>query len=244
MMKIEQKRLKAFYDILRALVPEVRLMITPDGWNTLAVDTANVAMVSVNLPKDQFAAYQDETKSEIGLDLGKLKNMLEAMKDPESRITIERVKDTQRIKATDGRYSYTISPLDPATLRKRPNPPNLALPASIAIDGKELHETIRALAHISDKVKMTVSKEGGLACYADGDTDHLRKDLPAGVDSKLPETPLTSLFSLDYLSDMTRAMKDVGTVTISMSQDHPVRFDFITEGMECSYLLAPRLEAQ
>ena len=47
MMKIDQNKISSFVDVIRALVPECRLMITADGLNVLAIDTANVAMVSV-----------------------------------------------------------------------------------------------------------------------------------------------------------------------------------------------------
>jgi DNA polymerase III sliding clamp (beta) subunit (PCNA family) len=62
MMRIEQKTLDAYISILRALVPECRLMITADGWNTAATDTANVAMVLATLPKAAFEEYTETGK--------------------------------------------------------------------------------------------------------------------------------------------------------------------------------------
>jgi proliferating cell nuclear antigen len=239
MMKIEQKRLKSFYEIMKALVPECRLMINQDGWNTMAVDTANVAMVSVVLPKTQFAQFEGEEKGEIGLDLVKIKNALDAMHDPGSQIRIERQKG--RVQLTDNKYTYTITPLDVSTLRKRPTPPNLNLPATITIDGKELQETIRALSAVSDKVRLTAGKDGLALSAEGGDADTLRKEIPAGDGSKLPAATFDSLFSLDYLKEMARAMKEAGTISLHMGQDHPVRFDFSIDGMECTYLLAPRI---
>jgi len=46
-----------------------------NGIYTRAVDTANVAMISINLQKEAFETYI-ATKGEIGLDIAKMKNIL------------------------------------------------------------------------------------------------------------------------------------------------------------------------
>jgi hypothetical protein len=79
MMKIDEKKISAFVDTLRDMVPECRLMITPDGISTLAVDTANVAMVSANLPAAAFEEYKEE-KFELGMDVTKWKTAVDLMK--------------------------------------------------------------------------------------------------------------------------------------------------------------------
>jgi proliferating cell nuclear antigen len=242
MMRIEQKTLDAYISILRALVPECRLMITADGWNTAATDTANVAMVIAAMPNTAFTEYQPGDKAEIGMDVQKWSDMLKVMKDPKSTITIER-KDTGKIGISDSAYTYTHVPLDPNTVRKRPNIPGINLPAVVVIDPAELTEVIRAMAVISDKVRFTAGKDG-LELAAEGDTDKLRKALtvkdPAA--SRPPEKPVSSLFSLDYLKDISRAMKDAGSISVCVGQDHPIRFDFAIAGITASYMVAPRIE--
>jgi len=44
-------------------------------------------------------------------------------------------------------------------------------------------------------------------------------------------------------SGIAKAFKDAGDITVHMNSDHSVRFDFKIMGMECSYLIAPRIEA-
>jgi len=246
MMKISQERLATFCGILGAIVPECRLMITRDGWNTMAVDTANVAMVSANLPGTLFEEFsEEEEKVEIGMDLQKWKNILTVMNDKKSIIEIEQQKSAGKIRITDGRYTYLHVPLDVSTVRKRPTIPFLSLPSGVKVEAKEIQEAIKALGVIADKARFTSSIKGGLALDADGDTDHLSKVLTALDGSKFPAEPVSSLFSLDYLSDMTKAMKESGTITVSTGQNHPVRFDFEPlDGFECSYLVAPRIEQE
>jgi proliferating cell nuclear antigen len=240
MMKIEQRKLDAFIGILEALVPECKLMITADGWNTASTDTANVAMVVATLPATAFAEYTVTDKTEIGFDVPKWANMLKVMHDPKSTITIDR-QDTGRFKVSDGAYTFTHVPLDPSTVRKRPNAPGINLPATVVINPVELAEVIKAMAVIGDKARFTVGKDG-LELAAEGDTDKLRKTLEKKDGSKLPEQPVSSLFSLDYMKDIARAMKGAATVSVHAGQDHPIRFDFEIAGIEASFLVAPRIE--
>lgn len=241
MMKISQKRLAAFCSTILALTPECRLTINDLGWNTQSVDTANVAMVSANLPKDQFEEFTESESTEIGMDMPRWKDMLAVMNDKDSTIAIERMKDTCRINISDGKYTYTHAPLDVTTVRKRPNPPNIALPATIEIAAKEFQEAIKAMGVIADKARLTTDK-AGLAIDSEGDTDKLHKVVEATGKCQVPEVSASSIFSLDYLTDIAKAMKDAGTLTVCVGIDHPVRFDFTLENIEASYLLAPRIE--
>lgn len=236
MMCINQKRIAAFIGILRALVPECRLMISAeDGLNVLAVDTANVGMVSCRLPKESFEEFSEE-KTEIGMDVERFRTAIDTMAG--DTITITRKED--RIIFADGSCTYTHIPLDPSTVRKRPTLPNISLPATIVIDAKEYHETIKTVGKIGDKARYTITGNI-LEIKSEGDTDEVRKTLhSAGGDGSYKGTA-ASLFSLDYLKDTAKAMKDAGKITVSLGQDHPVRFDFDYETIEASFILAPRI---
>lgn len=241
-MKITQKRLAALCDTLRALVPECRLTITENGLIVLAVDTANVGMVGINLPAASFEEFKEEA-GEVGMDVGKWMDMLKVMKEPGSIITIDRNAASGKIRISDGQYTYTHTPLDPSTLRKKANAPNLSLPSSVIIDAKEYHEVVKAMGVIGDKVRLQIDGER-FELSAEGDTDALRKEIASKPQDKNNGAAVASLFSIDYLKEVAKAMKDAGTITVHLGQDHPVRFDFDYEGMECSFLLAPRIESE
>jgi proliferating cell nuclear antigen len=244
-MKIEQKRIALFCDILRALVPECRLMITESGISVLAVDTANVGMVSVRLPYtcfEEFGIHADGKfdNLEVGMDVEKWKTAIALMKA--APLTITQDPSTKKITFSDGLYTYTHVPLDPTTIRKRPTIPGIQLPAAIAVDAKELAETIRAMGVVGDKVRIR-SRGDNLVLDTEGDTDRLQKDLNGETVGKIITDPVSSLFSLDYLREVTKVMRMAGKITVCCGQDHPIRFDFEIDGMECSYLLAPRIES-
>jgi len=246
MMKISRTRLAAFVEILTAMVPECRLIVGENGWNTQATDTANVGMVIVSLPKASFEEYIETGRTEIGMNVLKWVEMLKVMDDDKSTIAISHTPGKSTLTITDGKYTYTHNPLDPTTVRKWPNTPGIQLPAKIVIAPGEFAEAIKAMSVIGDKVIFTAGREG-LALETEGDTDHLRKPLTiqdTGA-STLPEIPMKSLFSLDYMRDIAKAMKGAGSITVCMGQDHPIRFDFEIDGLlEASFLQAPRIEAE
>lgn len=237
MMKLTHKRLATFCSLIAALVPECRLMITKDGLNTLAVDTANVGMVSVRLPATAFEQFT-VTDAEVGMDVGKWKGAVTIM---EKADTIEIVQDNGKIQFSDGSYTYTHNPLDPTTLRKRPTPPAITLPATVVMNSKDLAEHLKAMGIVADRVRFIAENET-LRLEAEGDTDHIRKVIEHKDGSKFPAGKISSLFSLEYLKEIGKAMKDAGDITLHLGDNHPIRFDFDIEEMEVSYLLAPRIE--
>jgi proliferating cell nuclear antigen len=141
----------------------------------------------------------------------------------------------------DGSYTYTHVTLDPSTLRPRPKSPGINLPASVVIDAKEFSEVIKSMAVIGDKIRMGI-KGSALEISTEGDTDKLVKEIKC-QEGHANVVEAKSLYSIDYLKDVAKAMKDAANITVHMNDNHPVRFDFEIEGMECSYMIAPRIEA-
>ena len=62
----------------------------------------------------------------------------------------------------------------------------------------------------------------------------------------LQATDAKSLFSLDYLSDMSKILGKSNEVTIDLGKDFPLKIRIkIAEGHgEVSYMLAPRVESE
>jgi proliferating cell nuclear antigen len=242
MMKIEAKKLETFCSVVSALVQECHLTITKDGLTTRAVDAANVAMVQVLLPNTAFTEFTIEP-GVIGMDVAKWKQALGVMK-PDAVIAIDRPKEG-RITMSDGGYDYKLTPLDPNTIRKQPNVPTFNLPNALTVDGKEFAEAIKALAVIGDKARLTI-RGATLELSTEGDTDFLKKEIPGEpMTGKKNETAAASLFSLDYLREITKGasgMKGAEKIAISLGIDHPVRFDFDIGELSGSYVIAPRIE--
>ncbi len=65
-------------DVIAALVTECRLHVGEDGLKTRAVDTANVAMISLDLSREAFSSFV-ATECELGVDISKMKNIIGMM---------------------------------------------------------------------------------------------------------------------------------------------------------------------
>jgi proliferating cell nuclear antigen len=231
-------------DAIAALVTECRLHTAEDLIRTRAVDTANVAMVSLELRSTAFNSFS-ATTGELGLDIAKMKNILGMMGKGDA-LTLSLLDEDRKLELSFGGYRYSVTLLDVNTIRKDPNPPGIELPGKAVIAGDALNSAIKAAAVISDKIALGIDPDA-MTFYmeAEGDTDHIK--LALGEDELVALSPVRarSLFSLDYLKDMGRVMARAEKVEVYLGIDHPVRFAFdIADGNgHVEYLLAPRIEA-
>jgi proliferating cell nuclear antigen len=231
-------------DVISALVPECRLHVGESGIRTRAVDTANVAMVSIELSSEAFNSFV-ATESELGIDIAKMKNIL-GMVGKGDVMKMELPDDGHKLELNFGGYKYSITLLDVNTIRKDPNPPTINLPGKAVLSGTSLNNAIKAAAVISDKIALGIDPSAGIFYMeAEGDTDHIRLDLGGDDLISLDAAEARSLFSLDYLKDMGKVMSRAEKVEVHLGIDHPVKFSFaIAEGNgQVEYLLAPRIEA-
>lgn len=233
-------------DAISALVNECRLHITPDGIRTITVDTSNVAMVSLALASTAFESYSfTGERAEIGLDIEKIRSML-GMIGKEGTVALDVDDAGKKMKLSFGGYEYSLTLLDTKTIRKDPNMPNLNLPATFDIAGAAFNDAIKASAMVSDKIALSVSAETRVfTLNAEGDSDKIKREL-SGDDVRYTTcNNARSLFSLDYLKDMGRAISRAEKVEIRLGTDHPVQFSFDYAGGKgkIGYLLAPRIEA-
>jgi len=231
-------------DAISALVPECRLHTADNGISTRAVDTANVAMISLELKKEAFDSYK-ATKSQVGVDISKMKNIFNMMGKGDL-ISLELPENAQKMQLSVHGYQDSITLLDTNTIRKDPNPPTINLPGKLTISGDNLNNAIKAAAVISDKIAIGINpKDETFYMIAEGDTDNIRREFGKDELKSLTPNEARSLFSLDYLKDMGKVMSKAAEVEIFLGLDHPVRFSFdIANGNgHVEYLLAPRIEA-
>jgi len=236
---------KESIDVILALVTECRVHTENEGILTRAVDTANVAMVTLTLDKSAFSSYE-ASADQIGVDITKMKNIIGMMNKGEP-LTLDLPEGEKKLKLSFGGYRYSITLLDVNTIRKDPNPPTIELPGKAVLSGDDLNSAIKAAAVISDKVALGIDPETEtFYMEAEGDTDHIKLEIGSGDLRSLTPVKVRSLFSLDYLKDMGRVMGRADEVEIQLGNDHPVKFgfDIANGGGHVEYLLAPRIEAE
>lgn len=227
---------------LAVIVDEVRFKIKPEGISVKAVDPANVAMVTFELGSSAFDEYSAD-ECEIGIDLNKITDLMGIM-DKGDTIRMELEEENHKLFIDVGDLSYTLSLLDSSTIRAEPRVPQLELPAKVVMNGIDLRHAVKAAEKISNHILMGVSGDI-FFMEAKGDTDQVRFEMSRDQLIDLKSGEASSLFSLDYLTDMAKLTNKVNEVSLSLGRDFPVIIDFeIANGAgRTSYLLAPRIES-
>jgi len=241
--KVKADILKEIINVVSPLVDEVKLGVGPDGITLKAVDPAHVAMVELKLGKDAFEELK-ASSGELGVDIEKLKDVLKLAKSGDV-ISMEHNEDQNKLVLNIANITRRMSLVD-TTGMSDPKVPNLAYPAKVVLSVDDLSQGIRASESVSDHIALKLANDGfELAC--EGDTDSvslkLKKDLLKSVEVK---EATRSLFSLDYFSNMIRAIPPGQDVALNLGNDYPVRVEFkIADGDgQVMYLLAPRIESE
>ncbi len=239
---INAELLKDSIASLAVIVDEVRFRINSEGITVKAVDPANVAMGIFELRSAAFDEYSAD-ESEIGVDLNKITDLL-GIADRSDTVRMELDEVNQKLLIDVGGLSYTLSLLDPSTIRAEPRVPQLELPAKVVLNGADLRRAVKAAEKISDHMLMGIS-EDTFYMEAKGDTDKVRLEMGRDQLIDMKAGDACSLFSLDYLSDIVKPTNKVNEVTLSLGRDFPILIDFeIANGAgKISYLLAPRIES-
>jgi len=247
--KIDASMLRACVETITAIVDEGKLRITAEGLKLRAVDPANVAMISFVLQRDAFDDFQfsveseGDTEIEIGMDFMKLIGILGIGGREDVELKLD--ENAQKLYTRMGSLDYTLSLLDPSSLRKEPKVPELEFPAKVIIETEEFRRTIRAAEKIGENIVLGVDGEE-FYMEAEGEMDKLRLGL--GKEQLIDLTPETvsSLYSLEYISSMSKGMSHAENITLNLGKNYPLQMDFaLAEGkVKVSYLLAPRIESE
>ncbi len=103
---------------------------------------------------------------------------------------------------------------------------------------------IKAAEMVSDHMSMGVH-DGVFFMEATGDTDHVRLDLIGSDLISIKPAEVRSLYSLDYLTDISKGVGSAGEIVIDLGRDLPVVIKFEPTSGDCKikYVLAPRIES-
>lgn len=241
---IRSEYLQSTLDALGALVSECRLEFGPGGLSASAADPASVALVEASLDADAFDVYDAEGEL-VGVDIDRLGEVIGMAASGQ---TVELLLDaeTRRLHVVIDELAYTLGLIDPAAIREPPAIDESAFihAARAVVEGGEIDRFVGAAGMVADHLALGVDEaDAALYVDAEGDTDHVSLRL-AAVDLKAFDAgDAHSLFSLDYLRDVTTPMPADGPVALRLGTEVPVQFDFETaDGAgSVTYLLSPRL---
>ena len=236
--------LQATLDSVGVLVDECKIHLEEGGLEIRAVDPANVGMVDLALESEAFESYEADGGL-IGVNLVRLMDIA-GMADSDQLVHLELDEETRKLHISIDGLEYTLALIDPESIREEPDLPDLDLPATIVIEGRDIDRAVKAADMVSDHIELGVNDTNEVFYVkAEGDTDdvHLELDTEELID--LVVGPASSLFSLDYLKDMNKAIPSAAEVTMELGEEFPVKLHFdIAEGQgQVTYMLAPRIQS-
>lgn len=237
--------LKDALDSVSVLVDECKIRLNEADLSIRAVDPANVGMVDLTLDAAAFESYEADG-GVIGVNLAKLEDFV-GMASGDQLVELELDEETRKLNIRMDGLSSTLALIDPDSIRQEPDIPDLDLAAEIVLEGAQLDRGIKAADMVSDHVRLRVDSDAeAYHIAAEGDTDDVDFQLDDDDLIALTAGVADSLFSLDYLKDMNKAIPKDAEVTVELGEEFPVKIHYaVAEGQgNVTYMLAPRIQSE
>lgn len=240
LLKLENPKIFSdMVSIISELVTEVRLKITKEGMSLTALDPANVAMVYFKIPSDLFANFELEKDETLGINLENLKAVLRRCQAGSS-LTLTKEEGVLKLVIQDRiKRDFTLALIDITGDEKEM--PKWEFKSVVKMDSESFVEVIEDCSIVSDACtffaepnKFIVEAHGLNSARAEFSNEEV----------EIYSDNSSARFSLDYLNKFTKGAKISARVTISFSDNHPMRIDFPTGNVLLSFVLAPRIEQE
>lgn len=237
LLKLENpKILSDVVGIISDLVSEVKIKVDMAGMSIVAIDPANVALISFKLPASSFSAIE-ATSETLGVSLDSLKNVLRrasigsslVMRSEDNMLKIEIHDKITR--------SFSLALIEIEAEDKQV--PVLEFASKIEMNSIDFSEAVEDCSIVADSCSF-ISKEGKFIIEAKGLNS--AKNEFSGDEVKIEGSNGKSRYSLDYLQKFTKGAKLSDKVKINFSDDYPLKLEFRTSAIELVFVLAPRVE--
>lgn len=240
-LKLENPKLFAeIISIISELVLEVRLKVSKEGLKIIAIDPANVAMISFKLPNTAFSQIEVENEQVLGVSLDSLKSVLRRIKVG-SVLTITRQENELNLQIQDRvKREFNLALIEIEQEEKEL--PNLEFASKIEMTSLDFAEAIEDCAVVADACSFT-SEPDKFTIQAKGSLNSFKSEFSSD-ELNIQAQEATSKYSLEYLQKMTKATKLTDKTIINFSPDYPLKLEFNTPMLELFFILAPRVETE
>ncbi|MFA5856204.1 MAG: proliferating cell nuclear antigen (pcna) [Candidatus Pacearchaeota archaeon] len=226
--------------IISELVLEVRLKVSKEGLSLIAIDPANVAMISFKLPNTAFSEIDVDRQEVLGISLESLKAVLRRIKSG-SVLVITREENELKLQIKDKvNREFNLALIDVEGEEKEV--PNLQFTSKIEMSAVDFSEAIEDCTVVADSCSF-VTESNKFIIQGKGSLNSFKSEFSSDELNIIAEDN-HSKYSLEYLQKMTKATKITDKVKINFATDYPLRLDFVTPFIELSFILAPRVETE
>lgn len=239
-LKLEDPTLFAkSIDLLSELVLEVKIKVNEFGLSIVAIDPANVSMLSLKVPKSSFSEFEVDEEV-LGVNLENLKRVLKRC-GKTSQLILSKNENMLEIQIEDKiRRSFSLSLIEVEGEDKE-FPTHLEFSSKVEIESQDLIDSVDDTSVVSDACSFIVS-EGKFIVEAK-EINKTRSEF-SGDEVKIEAEDCKSRYSIEYLQKFLKAGKSFKTTYLNFANDHPLRMDFKSDVLSISFLLAPRIETE
>lgn len=232
-------------EIISELVTDVRIKINEFGMSVVAMDPANVSMVSFKIPKTSFSQFELRNNSGevLGVSLDSLKRILKRCGTTsslilESKDNVLNFLIQDKIKRN---FSLILIEIDSEDKEL----PNLEFSSIIEINSNDFIASVEDCVVVADACSFEVKEVDGVKkflIHAKGMNSTLSEF--SGDEAKIDAEECRAKYSLEYLQKFMKASKLSEKTTLKFANDHPLRMDIKEQGIDLSFILAPRVETE
>ena len=230
----DPKLLSDSIGLISEIVTEVRIKVSKSGLGIIAVDPANVALVSLKMPHSAFTHFESEDEI-LCVNLEDFKQIL---KRAELGSTLIMEKENNKLKLsienTIKRHFY-LALINLEQEEKRV--PELDFDSSVELASEMFKHAIEDAAVVSDACSFELGKS--FIIEAKGALNSTRTEFSS--DEAKFKGEAKAKYSLEYLQKFIKASKFSEKTNIQFKKDFPLRLDF-RGNVELTFILAPRVE--
>lgn len=225
--------------IISELVTEVKIKVNDDGLSIIAIDPANVALVSFLLPKTSFSAFEVNQEEIFGINMDNFKSVLRRCGIGSSLIlqtgeNVLKVEINDKIKRV---FNLALINIE----QEEKTMPSLEFNCKIDLSSLDLSEAIEDCSIIADSCSFSL-KDGKF--IIDAKSLHSTKSEFSGDEAKIEGEKGKGKYSLEYLQKFAKAGKLTEKVIINFADDYPLKLEFPGESFNLAFVLAPRVETE
>ena len=235
--------LTRFIESIAAIATACRLHIGTKTVSTMVIDTANVAMVDVQM------RCEGRGTATLGVDISVLHDAFRKIKelaifegDTPIRVSWYPGQNTPFLEMKiecPFEYRMQFETLKEEMIRKDPSLPTIALKSGFTCDGDDLYNGVRFCSVFGERCRIQTAKNGTV--YLSGKEETRQNRIKLSSDATVPAQMLCSI---DYLKDIARALAG-SSITVQFDTDFPISLSAgPVPGLSVRYLLAPRLETE
>ena len=241
LLKLDNPKLfSEIIGIISDLVLEVRIKVNKEGVSILAIDPANVAMISLKMPNAAFAEFEVENDEVLGVSLESLKAVLRRC-SARGVLVMKREENTLKIEIQDKiKREFNLALIEIEDEEKEI--PVLEFTSKIEMASADFSEAIEDCSVVSDSCSF-VSEPDKFVIQGKGSLNSFKSEFSSD-ELNIQAQEATSKYSLEYLQKIAKATKITDKAVINFSTDYPLKIEFNTPFIELSFILAPRVETE